>query len=367
MRVTQNMMINSSIRWIQKQTEKLNDISTVVAAGKEVNKPSDDPSAAGQILEDRTTISKYAKYIATISETNTWIETANSTLEAVDSLLETAQDIIESSGSWDDDTYLEQLESIYEQVVDLANTTLNSSYLYGGDNALTAPYADEVSISGGTADSVVFGLADSAATVTIEITDSAGNVVRTLTVSGGSAGTNTVTWDGLDDSGILLADGTYDFTVSATDASGDAVAAYAAYRGDEGGKEVLIGENSTVTLNNDGSLFSDALSSLSQAITALKNSSYTDDLASSLSDALESAMTEITTEQVALSNVSSQLEVADTRLDNLTLALEDEINTIEVGDTTTAAVELEAQTTAREVTLETVASVLKMSKLSDYI
>jgi flagellin-like hook-associated protein FlgL len=367
MRVTQNMMVNSSIRWIQKQTEKLNDISTVVAAGKEVNKPSDDPSAAGQILEDRTTISKYAKYIATISETNTWIETANSTLEAVDSLLETAQDIIESSGSWDDDTYLEQLESIYEQVVDLANTTLNSSYLYGGDNALTAPYADEVSISGGTADSVVFGLADSAATVTIEITDSAGNVVRTLTVSGGSAGTNTVTWDGLDDSGTLLADGTYDFTVSATDASGDAVAAYTAYRGDEGGKEVLIGENSTVTLNNDGSLFSDALCSLSQAITALKNSSYTDDLASSLSDALESAMTEITTGQVALSNVSSQLEVADTRLDNLTLALEDEISTIEVGDTTTAAVELEAQTTAREVTLETVASVLKMSKLSDYV
>jgi len=78
-------------------------------------------------------------------------------------------------------------------------------------------------------------------------------------------------------------------------------------------------------------------------------------------------MTAITTEQVALSNVSSQLEVADTRLDNLTLALENEINTIEVGDTTTAAVKLEAQTTAREVTLETVASVLKMSNLSDYI
>lgn len=370
MRVTQNMMINNAIRWMSKQTEKLNDISTVVAAGKQVNEPSDDPAAAGQVLEDRATISEYAKYIANISETNTWIETSNATLESIGELLETAQDLIGSEDSWDSDTdyCLEQLEGLYSQIIDLANTKLNSTYLYGGDNSLTAPYADNAAISGGTADAVVFALAGNAATVTIEIKDPSGEVVRTLTVaSGGSEGTNTVAWDGLDSGGAPLADGTYDFTVSAVDSSGDAVASYAAYRGNDGGKEILIGENSTVVLNNDGGLFSNALSSLSRAITALRDSTYTDALASELSDSIEGAMKGITLEQVTLANMTSQLGISDERLDSLTLAIENEISTLEVGSTEEAAVKLEAQMTAREVTLEAVANVLKMSKLSDYV
>ena len=279
------------------------------------------------------------------------------------------QDLIGSEDSWDSDTdyCLEQLESLYGQIIDLANTKLNSTYLYGGDNSLTAPYADEVAISGGTADAVVFALAGAASSVTIEITNLAGEVVRTLTVSGGTEGTNTVTWDGLDSGGTLLTDGTYDFTVSATDSAGDSVAAYAAYRGDEGGKEVLIGEGSTATLGNDGSIFSDALSSLSQAMTALKNSTYTQTLASELSDSIGTVMKRVTLEQVSLANVTSQLEISDARLENLTLAIESRLSTQEVGSTEEAAVKLESQTTAREVTLEAVASVLKMSKLSDYV
>jgi flagellin-like hook-associated protein FlgL len=371
MRVTQNMMINNAIRWMLNQTEKLNDISTVVAAGKQVNKPSDDPDTAGQILEDRTTLSKYAKYIATISETDTWIEFSNTTLESIHSLLETAQDIIGSEDSWDSsntDSYIEQLESIYDQIIDLANTKLNSTYLYGGNNSLTCPYADKVGVSGGTASDVVFGLAGDASDVTIEITNLAGDVARTLSVTaGGSEGTNTITWDGCDDDGTPLVDGSYDFTVNARASGGDAVAAYAAYRGDGGGKEILIGGKSTVVLNNDGSIFSDALSSLSQAITALKNSTYTDELASELGDSIEEAMKRVTAEQVTLANVTSQLEISGERLDKLTLALQSEISTLEVGCTEEAAVKLEAQTTAHKVTLEAVANVLKMSKLSDYV
>ncbi|MDP1993330.1 MAG: FlgD immunoglobulin-like domain containing protein [Syntrophales bacterium] len=371
MRVTQNMMVRNAIRWMLNQTEKLNDISTVVAAGKQVNKPSDDPDTAGQILEDRTTLSKYAKYIANISEADTWIETSNTTLESIHSLLETAQEIIGSVDSQDSDSadrYLEQLEGIYDQIIDLANTKLNSTYLYGGNNSLTCPFADEVRVSGGTASDVVFALAGDVSDVTVEITNLADDVVRTLTLSsGGSQGPNNVAWDGLDDDGDLLADGTYEFTVSATDSDGKAVAAYAAYRGNEGGKELLLGGKSAAVLNNDGSIFSDALSSLSQAITVLKKSTYTDDLASELGESIEKAMKLITEEQVTLANVTSQLEIFDERLGNLTLAVQSEISILEVGCTEEAAVKLEAQTTAREVTLEAVANILKMSKLSDYV
>ena len=367
MRITQSMMTRDAIRWISKQTSKLNEISTIVASGKKVNKPSDDPTAAGQILEDRTTISEYAKYIENISKAGTWIEASNTTLETINSLLETAQDMIGSTDSQSADSYLGELESIYDQVIDLADTRLNSTYLYGGGNSLTPPFAEQAVLSGGSAD-VIFALAGDASTVTIEITDGAGKAVRTLTLlSGGIEGTNTVSWDGLDDDGDPLPDGTYEFIVNATDPAGEAVAAYAAYRGDAGGKEIPIGESSTAVLNNDGSMFSDALKSLSRAITALKNSTYTDDLASELSDSIGNSIKQITAEQVTLANVESQLETSSERLDNLTLALQNEVSTLEVGSTEEAATKLAAQETVHTVTVETVAKVLKMSKLSDYV
>ena len=53
MRVTQSMMVDNAIKWIQQQSELLSEASEVSAAGKQVNRPSDDPYAAKQILEDR--------------------------------------------------------------------------------------------------------------------------------------------------------------------------------------------------------------------------------------------------------------------------------------------------------------------------
>jgi flagellar hook-associated protein 3 len=372
MRVTQNMMTNNAIHWIAKQTERLNDAEIISAAGKKINKLSDDPAAAGQILADRTTISEYAQYISNISQADTWIETGNATLEAVGDLLDSARDIVTEEDAWNSDSaesFLEQMESIYDQVVALANTKFSSTYMYGGNNANTAPFADTVDISGGTSADIVFALAGDASDVTINITDFAGDVVRTLTISmGDRAGGNAIAWDGTDDDGNLLTDGSYDFTVSASDASGDAIAAYSAYRGDAGGKQVRIGDNGICTFHNDGgTLFSDVLKSLSQAITALKNSTYSNEITSGLSDALDDAIKQITAEQVTLANVKSLMTTADIRLVNMTTTLNDEISTIEVGSTETAAVQLSAQETVHETTLKAVSSILKMSKLSDYV
>ena len=87
MRVTQNMMYRNAISWTAKQADKLNDAETISASGKEVNKPSDDPGAAGQILADRTTISKYAQYLSNIDQADTWIETSSETLTATSDLM----------------------------------------------------------------------------------------------------------------------------------------------------------------------------------------------------------------------------------------------------------------------------------------
>jgi flagellar hook-associated protein 3 len=369
MRITDKMMVDNAKYWISKQAERLNEAETVSASGKQVNKPSDDPAAAAQILEYRSAVSKYNQYQSNVSEANTWVEAGEDVLDSVDSLLGEAVDIASGdqlSESDTTETYLETLKSIYQQIIGLANTKCSSSYMYGGSQPDSIPFSDGISIDSGNADGIGFYLTSDASDVTITISDSSENVVRTLTGSG-TEGSNTITWDGCDDSGNALPDGDYTFTVSALDASGESVAS-SCYQGDDGTKTITAGSASTITLNtNGGDIFSTALSAINQLVTAIESGTSGDNSLSDAEDSLNSAIDKIKSERVALANIYSVLGISSDRLDKLSTLAEQKLSDVETGSTEEASANLSAQQTAYETTIEAAAKILKMSKLSDYI
>ena len=61
--------------------------------------------------------------------------------------------------------------------------------------------------------------------MTIQISDSNGNVVRQTNAGYMDTSAHTIGWDGKDQQGTALPDGTFTFQVSATDQSGKAVSA----------------------------------------------------------------------------------------------------------------------------------------------
>lgn len=81
---------------------------------------------------------------------------------------------------------------------------------------------DKVALQGGTSN-MTYQLNSAAKTVTLDILDSTGAKVATFN---GVGGTNTqkVAWDGRNNSGTQLPDGSYTLKITATDAKGDAVA-----------------------------------------------------------------------------------------------------------------------------------------------
>lgn len=371
MRITRNMMINNMMHWTSRQAERLYDAETVSGSGKRINKPSDDPLSAGQILEDRATISKFSQYQSNIAKAETAVETGMNVLDAVYSAINDAKGIAmdQAGGDLDNrETAVIELEAIYDQIIDLANTMYGSGYLYSGSQTGTRPLSDIVEISSGTAEDVLFDLAEDASSVTVEIRNSAGDVVRTLTPGTGTAGTNTIVWDGLDDSGNPLPDGEYFLSVEATGVAGDAVAAWPTYRGGDGEMLFIIGDDSTVGLNtNGGEIFSNALASISVTITALEADPYDPDVVSAQVDELNAALESMEAEMVKLSIEYARLETADGRIERDALTVQSGLTATEAGSTEQAIVELQAQQTAYETTLNIMSEILNMPRLLDML
>jgi flagellar hook-associated protein 3 FlgL len=377
MRITNKMMINNSKYWMSKQAEKLSDAEIVSASGKEINKPSDDPSAAAQILEYRSDIAKYEQYQTNIDQASTWIEAGETVYDSLDSLMDQAANIAsqESAGRSDyTGTYLESLKGIYDSIIGLANTKCGSDYMYGGTEADSAPFSNEIALSG-SAD-IGFYVASDASDVTLTIYDSSGAELGTYTTTG-TEGSNTIAWDGALDDGTSLSDGNYTFTISASDdTSGTAVTvASSCYLGDNGTKSVYISDGNTIELNCDGGeIFTEALSAISGLITALEgyNEGTVDDAtatacATQTFESLNNSIVTVKSERVALANIYSQLDVSTDRVDKLSELLQEKLSTLETVNTTEAAVELSAQETAYEVAQSAAAKILNLPKLSDYI
>ncbi|KAB0671647.1 flagellar hook assembly protein FlgD [Oryzomonas sagensis] len=136
----------------------------------------------------------------------------------------------------DSSAFLGQLAQM-SQVEQAYNTNTNLTSLLTAQNNATSMNSvsfigktvkangNSVAFDGTSAATLQYNLAGASASSTVTITDASGKTVRTATVAAQSAGDNTFTWDGRDNSGTLLPAGAYTFAVSSTSAGGSAVTA----------------------------------------------------------------------------------------------------------------------------------------------
>ncbi|MBJ2182698.1 flagellar hook assembly protein FlgD [Pseudomonas veronii] len=103
------------------------------------------------------------------------------------------------------------LEGISSQIS--ASETLQASALVGNGVLIDG---NVIQVDSGVATTFGVTLDSDADSVSVTIKDSSGTVVRTLDEGSMSAGTQALSWDGLQDDGTTAADGAYTFSISAT-------------------------------------------------------------------------------------------------------------------------------------------------------
>src|SRR6202041_2003935 len=108
-----------------------------LSTGKRVNVPSDDPAAAAEDVQNQALQSQNDQYIQNTSNLDGSLQTADSTLSSVVTVLNQAislgvQGANGGMSSADQQALAEQVQSIQSQMVQLANTSYQGSYLFGG-------------------------------------------------------------------------------------------------------------------------------------------------------------------------------------------------------------------------------------------
>jgi flagellar hook-associated protein 3 FlgL len=150
MRVTNNTMIHSIVRYLTRQNEALFDRQNIIASGKKINKPSDDPLGMGRVLDYRQTIASIEQYQSNIQGGKTRLDVVEANLDLVDDLLEVVRAVAESESRGTTESRLraaENVKNMYDQILDQANSKLSDNYLFSGYQAKTAPFSRDDSLA----------------------------------------------------------------------------------------------------------------------------------------------------------------------------------------------------------------------------
>src|SRR5271165_1782567 len=116
-----------------------------LATGRRVNVPSDDPAAAAANVQNQAFQSQNDQYLKNTNSLEGMFQTADSTLSSVVTALNQAISLGTEGAngtlsSADRQALAQQIQGIQTQVVALANTTYEGSYLFGGNVTQAAPF-----------------------------------------------------------------------------------------------------------------------------------------------------------------------------------------------------------------------------------
>ena len=405
MRVSNRQMTNIVKGDLFRNAEQLMKAQERVATRKLINKPSDNPIGMGKVLDYRKTLSSIDQYDRNISSAKSRTEFTDTLLENLHDLLNQAKQI---SAEHSNETGPElrqgaaqQVEGIYDQVLGLANTKYDGNYLFAGHDTDTIPFprdevitgagstlngGDSFNISSSTRDCYVWYSIDGDVSKDPGIAGRDGLMVPIL--SGDSASvvaTKTAAiieaQSDFSASSSLISDPVLWITsggegVDVTDNNSEFYFLNAAYNGDDGKINIIVGEDAKVRINltgeevftgdgvTNGTNVFDDLKALGMA---LKAEPFDASAVSNLMDNFIKGENQVEGAAVKQSITYKRLETTENHWGKFKNNVVDMLSKVEDADLAKAIVELQAQETAYEASLAAASKMLNNKSLVNFL
>lgn len=145
MRVTNKMLAQSLMTNVNNNLQKLQQYENQLSSGVQVDKASDDPIAAAKILGAKAELSAQDQYSTNMTFASSYLGTVSDALSSAYDVLENARETaVSGSTGTTSSTSLQALgakvNSLVQEMVQIANTDYNGSYVFGGGETGSAPF-----------------------------------------------------------------------------------------------------------------------------------------------------------------------------------------------------------------------------------
>ena len=142
MRVSESSIINDFLRTSSRSRERIARLNLQLGTQQRINKISDDPAGAAQVMRYNSLLTRIEHYGQTITHVRSGLQMAGSALGSVGDLLQDAKAIVQGAGAEPGimRALAAQIEQMARTALDLAGTRFGDTYLFSGSETRTPPF-----------------------------------------------------------------------------------------------------------------------------------------------------------------------------------------------------------------------------------
>lgn len=145
LRVTSGMMNSQLLLNLNRNARTMNDTQLQLATGRKINKASDDPVGITYSLRYRAELSSNEQYTKNVDSALSWLDYNDTVLGQAGDVVQKIRELaVQASTGTNPQSALDSINKevlqLKDQLVGIANSTLNGKYIFNGEQYNTKPY-----------------------------------------------------------------------------------------------------------------------------------------------------------------------------------------------------------------------------------
>ncbi|MDD2624501.1 MAG: hypothetical protein PHQ02_06735, partial [Candidatus Riflebacteria bacterium] len=131
MRVTNQFIVSSMIRQINKSNTSLNNQQVKISSGNQYLKISENPTNNALAMEYKNSINEKKQYVTNIESAGDWYKNTDSSLTNIESIIQRVRELaVEgANGVWEETDYkgmAAEIDELISALADVANTQVGN-------------------------------------------------------------------------------------------------------------------------------------------------------------------------------------------------------------------------------------------------
>ncbi|MCA1944529.1 MAG: flagellar hook-associated protein FlgL [Desulfovibrio sp.] len=151
-RVSQQSLFKYHVNNMNSSLSSLMELNIQTASQKRINRPSDDPAGASQVLSYRNQLSQIDQYQENIDTARGWLGLQDNTLIQVNTVLTRIKELAEqaASGTYDASNRAQigfEVREQFEQLIQLANTEYEGKHIFSGHKTGVSSFVQGLAVT----------------------------------------------------------------------------------------------------------------------------------------------------------------------------------------------------------------------------